>query len=49
MVRRAKLYADRDWLWWAYHEEKYTPEKIAQIAGTSVATVYRYLKQFKLV
>jgi transposase len=49
MVRSSKLYADRSWLWWAYHTMKYTPEEIAKISGSSVPTVYRYLKQYKII
>jgi len=49
MVRKAKLYADRDWLFWAYHEQKYTPEEIAKIAGASLPTVYRYLKKYNII
>lgn len=49
MVRKVKLYANRNWLYWAYHEQKYTPEEIAELANTSLATVYRYLKHYKIM
>ena len=49
MVKKTKLYADKDWLWWAYHNRKYTPEEIAKISGGSLATVYKYLKQYKII
>lgn len=49
MVRASKLYTDREWLWWAYHKQKYSPDEIAKISGTSVPTVYRYLKKYKII
>jgi len=49
VVRRNKLYTDQVYLRWAYHTQKYTPEEIAKKTGTSVATVYRYLKKYNII
>lgn len=44
-----KLYTDKNWLWWAYHDAKYSPEEIAKMTGAGVSTIYKYLKQYKII
>lgn len=46
---RSKLYANKEWLFWAIHDQKYTPEEIAKLASTSVPTVYRYLRKYNII
>lgn len=47
--KTTKLYADKAWLWWAYHDQKLTPEEIAKLTGGGTSTVYRYLKKYKII
>lgn len=44
-----KLYNSKAWVTRRYVVNKRTPEQIAQEAGCSVPTIYRKLREFKLI
>lgn len=44
-----KYYQSYAWLRRKYLTEKKSPEEIANICGVSQMTIYRYLRQYKLI